>query len=63
MDEELKPQKFYNDALKEYIDKFGHEPVINRTLGNKFDKLPKLIDAIENNTPLRPVPIYEDVLY
>ena len=39
MDEELNPQKFYDDALKE------------------------LIDAIESNTPLRPVPIDEDVVY
>jgi len=63
MDKELNPQKFYDDALKEYIDKFGHEPVINRTFGNKFDKLPKLIDAIENNTPLIPVGIEADVVY
>ena len=63
MDKELNPQKFYDDALREYIDKFGHEPVINRTFGNKFDKYPKLIDAIESNIPLIPVKYETDVLY
>ena len=63
MVEKFNFNKIYDDALKEYIDKFGHEPIINRTFGNTFDKLPKLIDAIESNTPLRPVPIDEDVVY
>ncbi|MDB4249150.1 hypothetical protein N9854_05955 [Amylibacter sp.] len=63
MVEKFNFNKIYDDALKEYIDKFGHEPIINRTFGNTFDKLKKLNDAIENNTPLIPVGIETDVVY
>jgi len=63
MVEKFNFNKIYDDALKEYINKFGHEPVINRTFGNTFDKLEKLNEAIDNNTPLTPVRIGVEAIY
>ena len=63
MDEEFNFNKIYSNTLKDYIDKFGHEPVINRTFGNTFDKLKKLNEAIDNNTPLTPVRIGVEAIY
>ena len=43
--------------LRDYIEKFGHEPKINRTRGVIIDKADELRDAIESNTPLEIAPI------
>lgn len=60
MIEKFDQNKFYDDMLKEYIDKFGHEPIINRTRGVVIDKAYKLREAIKNNEALRKAPINDD---
>lgn len=52
--------EYYDDMLRDYIEKFGHEPKINSTRGVIIDKADELRDAIENNTPLEITPIYNE---
>jgi len=63
MNEIIDIDKIYDDLLEQYINKFGHEPVINRTFGNILDKLKRIDEALINNTPLIPVKYETDVLY